>query len=426
MVLLVTLVILTILATLGYTLTSALSAYRHRQEYMVHYQIAQYGCDSGIKYAMAIVEEMDLDLVSRPNEPDFSDIFALDDEQYQFMVEDWIRSDPSALWQSSSNNNYEDENSSDDDLSQMLGGLLDSPAPDGPNHPNEPADLDEIDLSEITIPGPYGAAWPKVRDKITLEVGDAEVTISIEDENAKYPIGWAMLDDDELSREAVAGFRLLCEWMRMDREDIDQLSAQLNEARDLKAFKKDFSEMQRVVTVVEPRRTAIVRGREQTLRRERTRRQNVADTVHMADFSRIFHSAILDSEILAKPLFESELRNESAQKYISRWGVNKVNVNTAPRHVLEALFTFGGDASELADAVIRNRKIEPFEDFDHLRSTLLHFSGSLDRCEDFLTTESNFFTIRVESISGPAKASAALAVRRNDEGELERVAIIYD
>jgi len=85
-ILLVTLVLLVVLATLGYTLSSRVAAQRHRNQYIIDYSNARYGCDSAVKYALATLEQLDTELVSRPNEPDFSDLFALDEIGYQELL----------------------------------------------------------------------------------------------------------------------------------------------------------------------------------------------------------------------------------------------------------------------------------------------------------------------------------------------------
>ena len=89
-VLLVTLVALVVLSMLGYTLASRVSAQRHRENYIIDYQQARYACDSAMKYAIATLGDIkDLELVSRPNEPDFSDVFSMSDEEYQALLAKW-------------------------------------------------------------------------------------------------------------------------------------------------------------------------------------------------------------------------------------------------------------------------------------------------------------------------------------------------
>jgi hypothetical protein len=86
-ILLVTLVILVILSTLGYTLCVQVAARRHRDQYMIDYSIARHACASGLKYALASMSGLQFDLISRPNEPDFSDVFALSEPQYQKLLD---------------------------------------------------------------------------------------------------------------------------------------------------------------------------------------------------------------------------------------------------------------------------------------------------------------------------------------------------
>ncbi len=86
-VLLVTLVLLVVLSIIGYTLTGRVVSQCHRNRYLIDYQAARYACDSATKYAIAELSEMSIaDLISRPNEPDFSDLFKLSDDQYQELL----------------------------------------------------------------------------------------------------------------------------------------------------------------------------------------------------------------------------------------------------------------------------------------------------------------------------------------------------
>ena len=130
------------------------------------------------------------------------------------------------------------------------------------------------------------------------------------------------------------------------------------------------------------------------------------------DFARLFHCSLIDTETLARPSGISVEREESALKYTSLWATVRVNVNTAPRHVLEAAFTFGGDAKEIAEQIIQERRIKPFNNIEELRTKLLRYSTSIEKCEKFITTRSDSFTIRVTASSGVAKASAVIAVRK--------------
>jgi type II secretory pathway component PulK len=140
------------------------------------------------------------------------------------------------------------------------------------------------------------------------------------------------------------------------------------------------------------------------------------------DFAKLFNSSLVDTETLAKPTIASDDRKESALKYIGLWGSNKVNINSAPRQVLEAAFVFGGDAQEIAQEIIERRRIEPFEDVNDLKRSLFRYSDSIEKCKDFVVAHSDFFTIRVTAVSGVARASAVVAIRRT-ENQYQKIAV---
>jgi type II secretory pathway component PulK len=132
---------------------------------------------------------------------------------------------------------------------------------------------------------------------------------------------------------------------------------------------------------------------------------------------------MLDIESLARPIVVSDRREESALKYMGTWASTKVNINTAPRHVLEAAFIFGGDADRIADAIIRQRRIKPFENLDELKKSLFGYTDSIGKCEKYITTSSTFFTIRVTAVSGVAKASSVIAITK-DGKKVQRIAVM--
>lgn len=107
------------------------------------------------------------------------------------------------------------------------------------------------------------------------------------------------------------------------------------------------------------------------------------------------------------------------------WASRKVNINTAPRHVLEAAFTFGGDADRIAEGIIQRRRTQPFTSIADLQGALFGYSDSIKKCEKYITTASNFFTIRVTAVSGVAKTSAVIAIMK-EGNRMKKIALISD
>jgi type II secretory pathway component PulK len=100
----------------------------------------------------------------------------------------------------------------------------------------------------------------------------------------------------------------------------------------------------------------------------------------------------------------------------------QVNINSAPRNVLEAAFTFGGDAQQIANEIIKKRREKPFADIEATKKELFRFSASIDKCAPYITTNSNVFSIHVTAVNGVAKVSAIVVVMRNG-GKLQKVAV---
>jgi type II secretory pathway component PulK len=141
------------------------------------------------------------------------------------------------------------------------------------------------------------------------------------------------------------------------------------------------------------------------------------------DFSKLMHSSLIDTEMLARPTIVSEGRKESALKYMGLWGTTQVNINSAPRHVLEAAFAFGGDADKIADEIIKARRQRPFSDIEDLKRRLFRYSDSIEKCRPYITTASNIFSIHVTAVSGSAKASAVIVVFK-EGGKIQRIAVV--
>ena len=429
-VLLVTLVLLVVLSALMFTLSTRISAQRHRDKYIIDYQAALYARDSAVKYALATLSDINTPLlIERPDELDFSDLFMLDEEQYRELVAEWaaLNEDISSM---ESGRNAEREFSSPrsaDSAPNDVNGFNDI------NDNNYFSDVsDSNDPNSLTIRGPYGPLWPFITTPVEFEVGSAKVRIEIEDENAKYPLGWAIMDDRNVQREAIAGFETFCEWMDVNEVQIDSLKDQLKEISKIKPFKVEFKNITQIVrqpvttrtTSSSARTTSRSRvrpARTRTVRKTITAAQQIAK--QSADFAKLCHSSLIDTEALARPIIISETRKESALKYMGMWASRKVNINTAPRHVLEAAFTFGGDADRIAEEIIQQRRIKPFADIEELRRELFRYSTAIEKCEKYITTVSSIFTIRVTATSGVAEASAIIGITKSGK-KIQKIAVI--
>jgi hypothetical protein len=425
-ILLITLVILVILATLGYTLSVRVAARRHRDQYLIDYSIARHACASGMRYALASLDSLDFELISRPNEPDFSDVFALSEPEYQKLL------DQMELYLAQ--NRLTDPNLDEEALKKTTARK--NARSSDVNDPNdtEPNETRLASGSSVQIPGPYGPPWPLVAEPVEFEIGTAKVKIEIEDENAKYPLGWAMLADDKLREEAGAGWATFCEWMGYTPQEIAGLNKDLAAIGGTKPFKMEFKAATAEVPVPASLRNRVTRptpGAAGAVARRTVSKKPVSpqeqSQQQSKEFATLFHSSMVNTGLLSRPSIESDSRKESAMKYLGLWATRQVNVNTAPRHVLEAAVSFGSvlNAPKIAEAIIQKRKIKPVADVNEIKQAVLGYSDSIEDCRDFLTATSTVFTIRVTVVSGVARAGAIAAVSKEGD-KIQQIAVICD
>ena len=236
---------------------------------------------------------------------------------------------------------------------------------------------------------------------------------------------WSFTEDPDAQRAAGDSTDLFCEWMQMSRDQI----ADLRQRLEVIAGKKAFSLKPKAVTVTVPtprvsrtvsRTPAPADGQGSRSAASRTPttidvRQQRAATANSNDFVRLLTSSLIDLESLAQPLPNTGKRYEAPIKYLGLWGATQVNINTAPRQVLEAAFMFGGNYVEIADGIIKQRREKPFKDTDELQDKLYTYGESIRKALPYITTTSNCMTIRVTARCGAATASSIAAVLKTEK-----------
>lgn len=458
-VLLLTMIVLVVLASLAAGLSVHLTMANRRQQYMIEYQRARYGLDSAMKYIMSVMPTKTFKLTERADMPDFSDLFWMTDEQYGQFIQYWASTATEEQIETVTKAEALSEQTMEkgnEDLMSWLSSLFGS-APGGslndanslmdPNGLTDPnAAWMSLDPNDITVPGPYGPDWPYVIEPIELKIGDSSVTITIEDENAKMPLSWMVTNFQQVNKQAEYSLETFGRWMQMSEEDIAELKASLDDVYKQKMFKVNPNPilLQQAATPTPPptgagaNRFTSSRGRyarttpgqspqPQTPAPAQAAAKERPASAHATDFAKLFQSSLINQEPLARPLADTGTRSESALKYLSLWGSQRININTAPRHVLEAAFTLAVDsfdAPELAQKVIEQRKEKPFAKVEELKDAGMMDTETFNSVRNYVTTTSNFFKIRVTSQSGNATASAVATVIK--EGKIvQPLAILY-
>lgn len=434
--LLVTLLVLVVLASLTAGLATRLTMARRRQQYMIEYQRARYGLDSGIKYILSEIPKTTFSLQSREGDPDFSDLFWMNDEEYALMISDWAATATDEQIDSLMKEDAVIEQSEALDLESLLSSLssLFGGEGTGAGEPNEiyisedeEAYVIEVDPNDIQVPGPYGPPWPYVIEPIEMDIGPCHVTITIEDENAKMPLGWLVTKYSESNKQVQYSLETFGEWMRMSPEEIKELQAECEEISEKKLFKLNAGAILVKKTTTTSRQSASTR-RTTTTSKTQTATQERPAVGHTTDYAKLFHSSLLDREMLALPIPDTGERVETALKYLGLWGSQRVNINTAPRHVLQAAFMLAlawDDAVNVANEVIVQRQQEAFKSTDSLKEIGLLDTTTYNNLKNYVSTTSTFFKVTVTSSTGSACAKAVLTVVK-EGNQTETLMVLYD
>jgi len=423
--LVLTLVVLAVLTTVVYALASRIAQIKHRQQYIIDYQVSRYACDSAVKYALTAIKQMDFKLIDRKDKPDFSDVFTMDREEYELYLDEWSLKLAQQELEEDAANLATDQDSTTDLSGDLMGNLLNSVKE--PNEITDPNFLtaDYTEPNAVFIPGPYGPEWPHVCKPIEFAIGQTNVTIEITDENAKMPLTWLISDNAQVRKLAGDALEMFGAWMQMDPVDTLQLAEQLEDVEDIKQFTMN----QKPVTVTQtaksqPKRTTRPSSRRSSRSSRRATKKIVRPAVaHTTDFAKLLHGSALDLHTLSRPLPDTGDRYESPLKYLALWGSHKVNINTAPRHVLEAAFTFGGDAENIAEAIIQRRHEKPFKNIKDLEDSLYRYSQSIRKSRNYITTTSTFFATKVTAAHGRAKTRTVATVIKQGR-KVQPIAII--
>lgn len=410
--LLLTVVILVVLVTVCYTLSARLGSLKQRQQYMVNYQQSRYACDSAMKYILLNAAKVQLKLADRQDEPDFSDLFTMSEDEYNEMITEWalIKAEKAAM--------------EADSLEGDAEGVADSSS----NSEMYGDDI-YIDPNSIVVPGPYGPDWPLVQEPLEFEIGESKVTITIEDENAKMPLTWAITTSASVNRQARAALETFCEWMQMDIFEIEELQKQADDIGKYKQFTispKPINYTEKTQVKTTPRTSSSRSTRSRSTRpttSTRIVRKTRPAIAHATDFAKLLHSSLLDTDKLAWAIPDTGDRYESPLKYMALWGSQRVNINTAPRHVLEAAFTFGGDAMEIAQEIIEMRKEEPFKDMEDLKKRLYGYSDSITKTAPYICMRSKFLSVKVTARTGGATVSSVATVIKEGRAA-QRIAVL--
>ncbi len=260
-----------------------------------------------------------------------------------------------------------------------------------------------------------------------LKIGPVSVDIKIYDENSKFPIYWLLHSPIEKNTDYRAkSIKRLAERLEaepaVDKETVNlaqKTGKPLNVPEPVSyLYQRSFSRTQsRNVTwrlkASRQRRSLAVRG----IDHDKLLRQT------MSDFFYQWQKELKQNENYRNMLAPLPNHPGRFADYIGCWGHNKVNINTAPAEVLEAVFLPLGVTRKTAEAVVAHREKNPFANTTQLQRVRGISRTMLSAVRALSTTNSDTFSIQITTSLGRASYSLYGSIYRNRRNQLINQAV---
>lgn len=258
-----------------------------------------------------------------------------------------------------------------------------------------------------------------------LDVGDAEVTIEIHDEHAKWPMLWMMPQNSPFSKNTNESDKLFKDLTGFIAADPDDSSRLLKLTKDLgRSIKLPPAEF-----TVNKSRSTRRRGRAVRRRRVRgyTKRLEEARQKRegMALFAQSFYTTINEQSeyaTLKQPMTEREV---SLVDYFGFWGHNRININTAPVEIIQAAFAPLGLTESQAQAIVSYRQQQKFTQLSDIRKVEGIERPLAQSIMPLCLTRSETFSVKITARIGRTSYRVTGAVHYN-RGRVQPLAMVND
>ena len=252
-----------------------------------------------------------------------------------------------------------------------------------------------------------------------LTIGDADVTIEIHDENAKWPMLWILQSPYQkvsrnITEKSLENYSRDLHFKSSDVRDIVKLTNAIGENLELP-----------------PTRMLITRhGKSGRFRRRShlgTYRQRLAKDAERRNIMGTFaltwrHKLLNDPQY--QPLLQPDPDNpDILTDQLGIWGHNTINLNTASAELLFHAFEPIGLTLEQAQAI-----------YQHCRQTPLNNTGKINAINGIDTTianniralaaiSSDTFSVHVQATIGRTRCRIKAGMHRSQNGQIEAIAL---
>lgn len=253
-----------------------------------------------------------------------------------------------------------------------------------------------------------------------IKVAEAEVEIEIHDENAKWPMFWMLSSPFDTDKA----------YANSEKAFLD-FSSKLDVGNsDAKVIGRRARELSRNLKVPSAPLQISKKARAQNISR-RGRRVNYADKIKafkdryaiMGSFASIWHNNRKDDEdleFLEEPLPEMPGK---VRDYLSMWGTNKINLNTASDELLEAAFKGFGLNAKQVESIIEYRTEQPFRNTGNLNDVGGMSIETINNVRGLCVVRSDTFSVYVKARVGRIEYRLVGGVYSDFDFKLQKSAV---
>ncbi len=291
-----------------------------------------------------------------------------------------------------------------DDPNALLKDMLDDP--DALNDPNS--------LNDPNMLLPEDTALPSfVIARQEFKIGRANVVVEIHDENAKFPMIWFLSMPYKGGRQTRKLDESLDIWSEAVNADFDQSRQAQKLLGNLLGkvkvppppFMVDLSSANEGTAATN---TSRPRGARRTQRRQTyTQRLEEAKKRHeaMGVFADLWYKELAGSEDLADLRRSCDEDDEyTLSHYLSVWGADAVNINTASEALIYSVFQPFGVTEEMARSIVERRREKPFTNAGEITQALQLGNRNLSNdVSRLFVTEADTFSLHVTATLGRAQ-----------------------
>ncbi|MBN1765713.1 MAG: general secretion pathway protein GspK [Sedimentisphaerales bacterium] len=334
-------------------------------------------------------------------------------------------------------------------LLQAMEDLMGSDMTEEPNQLGDPNEENPNDYSEdFLFDAERDKLPPYIFLKKTIKIGKAEVDIEIQDENSKFPVFWILYSPYQKQAKYVDdALETLAELLETNYSAYkDTIQYTRDIGRPLAVPEPDRYLQQRKYTrgsrkgqtswrytrsrrTISTRRSARNAGKQpKTLSPEELQSQQYQK---MGMFATEWNHQFKHGELKESLGSRLENRPGTFNDYLGYWGNQRININTAPREVIEAAFKPIGMTPELAQAIVTHRKevslgrgtinLKKLEDID----TSIKVDDEIHQAIRYLALPaSDTFSIRIKARLGRARYNLTSGMYKSRNGKIINHAII--